>query len=173
MMRSANFYSILVALALTGCASTYKQEVLNTPAAKLLVGKSVLIATPTNGSYGGKEYAGSGATTASAVRSAFSPYSNDVIVSADCKDLNCLKVNATSSYHYYVVPQIFNWEDRATEWSGKKDKIQIKISVYDGSDGHELSSSIISGKSKWGTFGGDHPQDLLPEPISSYVKSLY
>ncbi|WP_254924651.1 DUF4823 domain-containing protein [Aeromonas sp. A35_P] len=29
------------------------------------------------------------------------------------------------------------------------------------------------GKSKWATFGGDHPQDLLPEPTEKYVNSLY
>ena len=62
---------------------------------------------------------------------------------------------------------------RATEWSGIPDKIEVKIIVYDGGTGKEVGSTLISGRSKWATFGGDHPQDLLPEPLNSYVESLY
>jgi hypothetical protein len=36
-----------------------------------------------------------------------------------------------------------------------------------------IDSVIINGKSRWGTFGGDHPQDLLHEPIGQYVDSLF
>jgi len=74
---------------------------------------------------------------------------------------------------YFVVPEILHWEDRNTEWSGKKDVIEIKITVVDAASGSALASSVISGKSKWATFGGDHPQDLLPKPLQAYVDSLY
>ena len=172
-MQSSIRCAIVVCCFLTGCVSTYKQEVLTALTAKLANGKSIVIATPTNGSYGAQEYVGSGKSTANAVRAAFARHSNTITVSSDCKDLNCLKNSQTHRYGYYVVPQILHWEDRATEWSGKKDKIEIKISVYDGNDWNELSSSILSGKSKWLTFGGDHPQDLLPKPLNDYVNSLY
>ncbi len=59
-----------------------------------------------------------------------------------------------------------------TEWSGKKDVIEIQIAVVDAASGSALASSVISGKSQWATFGGDHPQDLLPEPLQAYVDSL-
>ena len=49
-MRIAIF--VVIATLISGCASTYKQSNLTEPAAKLLKGKSVVIATPTNGSYG-------------------------------------------------------------------------------------------------------------------------
>ena len=71
------------------------------------------------------------------------------------------------------MPEILHWEDRNTEWSGIKDKIEIKLVVYDAATGNELASTIIAGKIKWATFGGDHPQDLLPEPLKRYVESLY
>lgn len=157
----------------SGCASTYQQEDLTTPTAKLQRGKSILIATPGNGSYEGKEYAGSGKTTALAIQSAFARYSNNNTVSAECKDLTCLKNIQSISVDYFVVPEILHWEDRNTEWSGIKDKLEIKVAVYDAKDGRELATTIIDGKSKWMTFGGDHPQDLLPEPIGKYVESLY
>jgi hypothetical protein len=71
------------------------------------------------------------------------------------------------------VPEILSWEDRATEWSGIPDSIEIKLSLYDGASGQELSSVVITGKSKWATLGGDHPQDLLAAPFRKFVESLY
>jgi len=84
-----------------------------------------------------------------------------------------LKEIPTERYEYYIQSEILHWEDRATEWSGLPDRIEIKISVYDTHSGAELASSILSARSKWATFGGDHPQDLLPEPVKQYVESLY
>ena len=168
------FLTIFVAIYLvSGCASTYEQTALTAPAQKLQSGKSILIAMPSNGFYETKEYSGSGRATALAVRTAFARHTNDITVSDKCKDLDCLIVSYSTPVGYYVVPEILHWEDRNTEWSGKKDKLEIKVAIYDATDGSELSTSIISGKSKWATFGGDHPQDLLPEPIGEYVDSLY
>jgi Domain of unknown function (DUF4823) len=84
-----------------------------------------------------------------------------------------LKDQYRRPFDYYVVSEILHWEDHATEWSGLPDKIEVKIMVYDGGTGKELASTLIAGESKWATFGGDHPQDLLPEPLNSYVESLY
>jgi len=60
-------------------------------------------------------------------------------------------------YAYYVASEILHWEDRATEWSGLPDKIEIKVIIYDTKSGREISSAVLSGRSKWTTFGGDHP----------------
>ena len=160
-------------LTVLGCASTYQENSLKAPTQQLQVGKSILIATPENGYYENKTYTSSGRMTADAVRNAFARYSNDISVSAECSDLDCLRNTQSESVDYLVVPEILHWEDRNTEWSGIKDKIEIKLVVYDAATGNELASTIIAGKSKWATFGGDHPQDLLPEPLKRYVESLY
>ena len=76
-------------------------------------------------------------------------------------------------YTYLVQPEILHWEERATEWSGKSDRIKIRISIAEAETGNVIDSEIITGKSKWVTFGGDHPQDLLPTPINKYVVSLF
>ena len=172
-MRMSYLPIVLALSTLVGCVSTYNQQVLTAPSSKLLQGKSVAIATPVNGSYSDKVYAGSGNTTASAVQAAFALHTNSIVVSSDCKDLPCLKSTYASGYDYFVVPQILQWEDRATEWSGKRDKIEIKLTVFDAIDGHVVASDVITGKSKWATFGGDHPQDLLPDPLKQYVATLY
>ena len=81
----------------------------------------------------------------------------------------------TEKYGYFVKPVILSWEweDRATEWSGKADRIEIQLIIYDVVTKKERANSSYTGKSKWATFGGDHRQDLLPEPTNSCVNSLY
>ncbi len=165
--------SYLEEIQLSASGMINEQTALKSPTQKLQSGKSILIATPRNGFYESKEYTASGRTTALAVHAAFARHSNNITVSAECSNLDCLRGSQSASVDYYVVPEILHWEDRNTEWSGKKDKLEIKVAVYDAADGTELSNIIISGKSKWATFGGDHPQDLLPEPLNKYVESLY
>lgn len=167
------FAVIIVSFIACGCASTYRQETLVSPRAKLSRNKSVLISTPADGFYESDHYADSGKATSNAVRAAFAYFSNNVAVVPDCENLVCLQKGRPQGTGYYVVPEILHWEERATEWSGLPDKIEIKISVYEGRNLEELASTVVSGKSKWATFGGDHPQDLLPEPIKKFVRSLY
>jgi hypothetical protein len=170
-----SYLKIVTTLALVAvlgaCTSTYTRQTVTTAQVKLASSGSVLVGVPQDGSYGATSYPGSGTATAEAVRAAFSRYSNNVQLANGCGQVSCLVTSATP-YTYYVLPQILRWEDRATEWSGKKDKIEIKITVY-GQSGKTIASQIIDGKSKWATFGGDHPQDLLPKAVNGYVQSLY
>lgn len=156
-----------------GCSSLYQQNDITVPTQKITKDKSVLIATPANGVYKTQHYQASGRMTAMAIQSAFSKFTNSVSVSDECRDVHCLKERNKASFDYYVIPQILRWKDRATEWSGKPDVIVIKIEIYDASTLNEHSATVILGKSKWATIGGDHPQDLLNEPITKYVSSLY
>lgn len=163
--------ALLALLLVSGCSAKYMQHDISAPSAKLKNGKSLIIATPANGRYGNDTYHASGEMTASATRSAFAQYSNNVTVSPSCSEIACLKNN--QQFDYYVVPEILHWEERATEWSGLPDRIEVKLTVYAGETFEPVASTIFSGKSKWATFGGDHPQDLLHEPINSYIGSLY
>lgn len=164
---------VLLTVVLMGCSSTYTRSDLSIPTVILERGKVVAIATPANGSYGGKEYSGSGQNTATVVRAAFAKFARETSVVADCQTLSCLTEKMGATADYLVIPEILHWEDRATEWSGIKDKLEVKLAVYDARSGKELAASSLAGKSRWATFGGDHPQDLLPEPINGYVASLF
>lgn len=163
----------MITLLVSGCAANYQQNHLSQPSAKLMKDKSIVISTPLNGAYGNKSYSSSGVSTALATRAAFAKHTNNIKIIAGCSEITCLKSDPNVSYDYYVVPEILHWEDRSTEWSGIPDKLEIKISIYEGDNKNEFASSIISGKSKWMTLGGDHPQDLLPEPLNRYIESLY
>lgn len=160
-------------LTLSGCSSSYKHSELQSPEVKLDRNVGVLISTPENGWYDQKEYKKSGVMTANAIRKSFAKNSRKVSITAKCKGMDCLNTIDVNDYGYYVQPIILHWEDRATEWSGKADKLEIQIITFDSKTKKEIGNTTFSGKSKWATFGGDHPQDLLDEPINKYVESLY
>ncbi|AWC85880.1 MULTISPECIES: DUF4823 domain-containing protein [Enterobacter cloacae complex] len=161
------------AILLAGCSAKYSTNNIQERTESLSKDAPVAISQPTDGVYETHTYSGSSKATADAVKAAFLRYSDNVTVFSDCDDLACLKNRHTLSRGYYVVPQILHWEDRATEWSGIPDKIEVKITVYNAESNNRVASTIINGKSKWATFGGDHPQDLLPEPVSAFISSLY
>ena len=157
---------------ISGC-TTYNQNTLLEPSVKLERNKSVAIFTPPDGFYETTKYPKSGEMTALAIKSAFAKYTDAITVMAYSADINALKNDKSLNFGYYVIPSILHWEDRVTEWTGMPDRTEVKISIYDGQSWKEIASTIISGKSKWATLGGDHPQDLLAEPINKYVESLY
>jgi hypothetical protein len=167
-------YLIIISMLLTtGCAATYKTSDLKPIASKLDSSLGVLISIPNDGSYGEKQYPNSGRMTANAVRAAFAKYTDTVDTTDDCQGDTCLSEAYIIKYGYYVNPIILHWEDRNTEWSGKPDRIEIQLVIYDAVTRLVVASSSIAGKSKWATFGGDHPQELLPEPVNGYVETLY
>jgi len=105
---------------------------------------------------------------------AFLRHTKGVSITTNCSSIDsCLNEAKDSGYSYLVYPEILHWEERATEWSGKPDRIEVKITLLSADNGEIIHSTIISGKSKWVTLKWDHPQDLLPKPMETYVSSLY
>ena len=160
-------------MILAGCTAKYKTMDVTTNTERLVKNKQVRIVQPANGTYESQVYSNSGLMTAQAVKTAFAHYANDVAVVQACATLDCAREQQPLNDGYYVIPEILHWEDRATQWSGIPDKIEVKITVYNASGNNVLASTILKGSSKWLTFGGDHPQDLLAQPINGYVASLY
>jgi len=158
---------------ITGCNSTYTQSELHTPTTNLDASLGVLISTPEDGWYGNTQYRNSGRMTANAIRAAFSKHTSNVTISRECHGDDCLDNIDVEKFGYYVKPEILHWEERNTEWSGKPDRIEIQMVVFDSATQEELANSSYTGKSKWLTFGGEHPQDLLSEPTNEYVGNLY
>ena len=170
----ARLISFLAASLLAGCTATYSRSEVAVPSTVLRSGGNVVIATPEDGSYGDKVYRDSGESTAAAVRAAFAHYTSRAVIVGNCADVTCLRqAPEGKAADYLVVPEILHWEDRNTEWSGIKDKLEIKLTVFDRESDAPVASAVINGKSKWATFGGDHPQDLLAEPVGAYVATLF
>jgi hypothetical protein len=164
-------------LSIGGCAtenSTVNQTVLTDPKTHLTRGRDVYIATPKNGWYENVEYPGSGRIAASNLRAAFARFSDRVVISEHCQDLDCLKHETKgTSNAYYVVPEILHWESHGHNLTMKPDEIEIKVSVFDHDHDKSLASAILSAKSKNTLLTFDSPQDTLQNPINRYISSLY
>ncbi|HDX8437963.1 MULTISPECIES: DUF4823 domain-containing protein [Aeromonas] len=168
-----NYVTALLSLLAVGCSSTYQQSNVQTMTSKLDPSQGVLISQPQDGSYETTQYQNSGKMTAQAIYAAFSKKAHRVEITTRCHGEPCLNDIQPTQFRYYVKPVILHWEERATEWSGKPDVIEIQLVIYDTLSKKSIANSSFKGKSKWATFGGDHPQDLLPEPTEKYVNSLY
>lgn len=162
-----------VLLLTVGCASSYRHSDHKVQAQKLNPSAGVLILVPADGWYGSIQYPKTGMMTGRAVEAAFSKHAKRVELVSGCDIDECLRAIDVQQYGYFVWPKILHWEERATEWSAKPDRIEIQITVYDARTKIEIANSSYTGKSKLTTFGGDHPQDLLPKPTNAYVSSLY
>jgi hypothetical protein len=159
---------------MTGCTNTYKMETLplETPAVKagttlptLKAGDQVVVSKPADGQYGQKPYKGSGAMVQLAVVGCLKANRLDAMAKDEA-------AGATKSpSKWQVVPTILEWEDRATEWSGLPDRIKVELRTIDPT-GCARDATIISGSSKWATFGGDHPQDMLAPAMVPWAAHL-
>jgi hypothetical protein len=167
----------LAFILLTGltvsCSSTFVHSTALEMRSKLDSDRGVLVATPEDGWFGTIEYKESGRMTANAVRDAFASHCGKVdVASLDASGEGVSGVSATD-FGYFIVPQILHWEDRNTMWSGKQDRIEIQLSVFDTATKEEIANSSFSGKSKQTSFGSEYPQDLLPPALVEMVGSFY
>jgi Domain of unknown function (DUF4823) len=166
---------LFCALAISGCSSKYRIDSFDKPTTRLSRESSFYVTWPADGSYDGKTYEQSGKYAADAAVAALQAHGQKAeTASVQGEDLDAAEEHALDKGLAYVFQiQILHWEDRATEWSGIPDKLTLKFLVVDVHSGQQIASTVTSASSKWGTFGGDHPQDLLPEPTKMFVDQLF
>jgi len=169
---------VVVAVSLlvlaSGCADTHQIIGRTAPVSKFGASDTILVGVPDDGMYGADTYRGSGLNTAQIVLAAFAKHTRMAKIGRPSQTFDETLASARQAgVKYLVYPTILHWEDRATEWSAIPDKVEVRIEVIEASSGETVASGVIKGKSGLATFGGDHPQDLLPEPTQEFVFSLY
>lgn len=165
---------LLAALLLSSCTQKLSVDHVSAKQGELSRGGFAYVSVPRDGQYGTIIYHGSGQLTTQAVAAAFAKYLKISEMSLRVENTGEALARARQlSADYLVVPLILQWEDRATEWSGRRDKIKIKITVVDVQSERTLASAVISGKSTYWTLGGDNPEDMLSEPVNEFVGSLF
>ena len=166
---------LLIMFPLIGCSTKYRVDSYDKPLTRLDNQASFYVVLPTDGRYEETVYNGSGDATARAASTAlFSHVSKVVTGQTAGEDLTSALAKASEMGLTHIANiTILHWEDRATEWSGIPDKITLRLAVHEVPSGKLISSTVTSASSKWGTFGGDHPQDLLAEPIKMFVDPLF
>lgn len=174
MKSAARFLAILTFGATAGCQTTSVQPLASSVATKLPRGSIICVTTPADGVYGDRPYPGSGATVASAFDTALTRYADTIIV-RELRESTSEQVALAREKMctYMVIPKIAHWEDRATEWSGIRDKMELIVKIVRVDENLEIASAEIKGKSAWATFGGDHPQDLVKAPVEEFVAGLF
>jgi len=165
-------YLVLALLLVTGCADKHKLIKSSDTSVKLETKKKVYVAVPKNGTFNNRTYKHSGKYVADAVLKAFSPYNTKVEIGQSYQSFDVAVSNA-KAYDYMIYSTILHWEDRATEWNGLPDRMSVKVDVIDTKTKQLISSVTVEGTSGLGTFGGDHPQDLLKAPLEEFANSLY
>lgn len=173
-MRFALF--LLAATLLSGCADTHEfvRNSTGNSGQKLSAKDSFFVSVPLDGIYGAKTYQGSGAMTSQILMAAFAKRARTVHIDRTYKSFDeSLLAARNANINFLIFPTILEWEDRATEWSGIPDRVSIKVEIVSVANGQTVESAIVKGKSGLATFGGDHPQDLLPKPVEEYVASLF
>jgi len=172
----------LVALVLfgggvVGCVHTYdlSHPTIAPLTTKLDRGGSAYVALPKDGTLDERVvYEGSGRYTAEVLRKVFREYLPSVQMATKDESYGGALESAKSSRAMYLIfPEILHWEDRQTAWSGKPDRILLRVSVIEAQTGKPLDSVEIAGKSKWATLGGDDPKDLVEVPVRQYAASLF
>lgn len=127
-----------------------------------------------DGSYQHQYYDGSGSMVTSELVKALKAHGSDARAASSHGTLEDYVSHArAASLDYLVIPEIQHWEERATEWSGKPDRIEVELTLVEVASGRTLDRTVVSGKSRWMTFGGDHPQELLPVPLAQYADALF
>lgn len=90
---------------------------------------------------GGTTIGGSGGGTTAAIRDALVAHGYSPIV-GDSKSLADAFVEAEKLTQRYVLKgSLINWEDNATEWSGRPDTAGISLELYDASSKSLVASS--------------------------------
>ncbi|MDJ0852554.1 MAG: DUF4823 domain-containing protein [Myxococcota bacterium] len=173
-MRGGLFTAAL--LLCLGCSHTYqvKGEGGTRGEVKISRESSFLVGIPADGTYGEHYYEGSGLMTTGELVRALKPHARKVQAAEESATRERYLEQARAEHlDYLIVPAILHWEERATEWSGRPDRIEIMLTLVEVSSGRTLDETNIVGKSRWATFGGDHPQELLPVPCEQYAAALF
>ena len=165
---------VVILLVMTACSQKFALDFYQPPPQRIPKNSAVYVMVPENGRYGNTTYGNSGQQTAQALFASLSAVTNKIETGLAPESVEAARATAQSKGSAYIFqPLILNWEDRATEWSGIPDKITIKVIVYDVESGKDIGSVLGRASSKWGTFGGDHPQDLLPRIMNEFTKRLF
>ncbi len=170
-MKKLLFILFFPLIVFTSCTSTF--ELINGKSGAILMerDKDILLATAKNGYYEDKEYKLSGKKTTESMRNKLRRYASSVDIT-DKSSFKKIDKEILLDYDYVVVPEIYHWEDRATNMNFLPDKVIFGITVYDNT-GVLLNHIEIKGQSTTTTFSNNDPIELVNEGLDTYIRKLF
>lgn len=175
-LRKAPLCLLMAGFAvLTACKSTYSEKDLSTTPPPILKSNTrIYVAIPFDATFKKEVVQNSGKQTAQAFQVALMRYTRSVYMSKFPESLGeALEIARTGHMEYVLYPTIVRWEDRATEFSGRRDRLAVKADLIDLTTSQVVFSREIEATGKWMTDGGDSPNDLLLQPAEQYANALF
>lgn len=159
-----------------GCRSTVTQKTTDVApdAPPLRLNARVYIAMPEDALDKKEPVPGSGRRVALALQDAFKRHTRNILLGRITETSEVAIQHARDyEYEYVAIANLLKWQDRPTEWTGVRDKLQVQVDLISVATGQVLRTTTFDAKGKWMTDGGEAPQDLLAEPIDKFVRSLF
>jgi len=176
-MRNIKMYVFLAFLLFfSGCESARQYYSGGSSAPRFDSNSSVYILLPQDAMYYSRVCIGSGRSIAQIISDSFSRHLTRIETSGEVEELaDGLKKAKEKGYAYLVSSKIIRWEDANTGWSGKVDKIQMQMSIYDVQTNNLLHSVDFEGNSSWFLAGifGCRPYYIVSKSIDDYVANLF
>ena len=161
--------SCTLVVLVAGCASVHQTTGGVAPGQEpALHGKVLIVPLADGKARGGEVAAGSGSAVTAALRDSLLTRAMSPFVSDHRSFDEGLAQAKALGYQYVLKGEITEWEDNATEWSGKADSAGLSIEVYDltpslvGSGTHRVRASAIAMTAKT-------PDRFIPELIKAVL----
>lgn len=173
MSKAVVIASVSVAL-LAGCSASYRQQRIGNPSQSLDRSKTVYVAVPADGGYGGKPALGSGQQVAQSLAAAFSQVGVDTKLAEKHEERDAVLAAARNSGASYVAEAtLANWEQRATEWSMRPSRLSVTVRILDASTGKPIDTTVLDSRSRVMSLTSTSPASLVKGSITAYVRGLY
>ena len=165
---------LLPTLLLVSCVHKYAVPATPNSQALLPASATIYVVEPRDGRDDRpRTYGGSGGWTQSAVANALRDRGMRIILGGTVSKISqAVAAAGVAGADFLVYPEIVHWSDRVTEWSGIPDRITLNVEIYEIATGTVLNRQEIKASSRWATFGGDHPHELLPELTRRWAGTL-
>jgi len=160
---------------LAGCKSSYSEKQLSQGPPPLVGNNArIYIAKPFDAVDRKKVAMESGKQAADSLFAAFSRHTRYIYAGKSSESVSegldsARKVRAD----FMVYPTLIEWTDRATEFSGRRDRLKLKVEVIELAESKVVFAQEIEATGRWMTDGGDTPADLLDQPLQNLVNSLF
>ena len=122
-----------------------------------------------DGAYGGKTYKGSGLNVSKIILRTLRNVQPLAQLVEETNEADAIKIAKQKDASYLIVPDLLHWEDRATAWSGYRDKVKIELRFLSLNPIETISSQTYYTTNNSITFLNTKPEDLLDERFDKFI----
>lgn len=171
--------ALLLAIGLAGCSAlpvVTVQPVASGSSFAVEHSAVICVLVPPDASFEGESYSGSGSEVAEKIRNALKNIGRPSRLVSQVQ-ANALTICGEKEATLVLQPTILHYEDRVTGWSGKPDRVELKLSLYKFDQPDQKRSIFYEAKSStmhsaFFEWGNARPSALLTEDFEHSVRKL-